>query len=250
MARGRYLYLSRGCADCHGRDGAGHSFVEADGLHLRGANITRGDGSAIGDYTVVDWVRAIRHGVKPDGRPLRVMPSEDYNRLTDADLGALVAFVKSLPPASGAPARIELPLPARVAYGLGMIPEAVEKIDHSLPPSRPVPEGDTVEHGAYVARMCVGCHGPELAGGRIPGSPPDWPAAADLRPGAGVMSRYASADDFLAMLRQGQRPDGSAISPVMPFQALREMSEVDARALYRYLREAAPSPGAKLAAAR
>jgi mono/diheme cytochrome c family protein len=99
----------------------------------------------------------------------------------------------------------------------------------------------TVAHGAYVAQSCIGCHGVNLSGGRIPGAPYDWPAPANLTPGTGsAMRRYPSAELFMAMLRSGQRPDGSTISPVMPFPALREMSEVDVRALYAYLQTLEP----------
>ena len=59
----------------------------------RAPNISPGPGSVVAKYTPADWERSLRHGVKPDGRPLMIMPSEDYNRLTDADLGALVAYV-------------------------------------------------------------------------------------------------------------------------------------------------------------
>ena len=68
----------------------------------------------------------------------------------------------------------------RVLYGLGAIPDAAARIDHQLAPSRPVPAGVTVANGRYVANMCIGCHGADLAGGKIPGGPPDWPAASDM----------------------------------------------------------------------
>jgi mono/diheme cytochrome c family protein len=237
LERGRYLFASRGCAECHGANGAGRVFVEdGSGLKLAGANITRGQGSVVSAYQPADWVRTLRHGVKPDGHPVRVMPSEDYNRLTDADLGAVIAYVQSLPPAVGNPAVIALPLPARVLYGFGQIPDAADKIDHGLPPQQPVSEGVTVEHGRYVANMCLGCHGAGLEGGRIAGGPPDWPPAARLAPGEGsvIAARYADADGFVKMLRSGRRADGSAIA-VMPFEALAKLSDVDARALHLYL---------------
>jgi mono/diheme cytochrome c family protein len=235
-ARGSYLYASRGCADCHGADGAGRTFVKSgDSLLLAGPDITRSVNSPTLIYQPQDWVRAVRHGVKPDGRPLRVMPSEDYNRLTDADLGAIIAHVQSLPPGRGDQAVIRLPLPARVLYGFGRIPDAAEKIDHTLPPSQPVAEGVTLEHGRYVAQMCKGCHGPTLEGGRIAGGPPDWPAAARLAGGPGnAMARYAEAGAFLAMLKSGKSPEGRALA-AMPFEALSQMSETDARALHLYL---------------
>ena len=235
LERGRYLYASRGCADCHGLQGTGRTFVDAAPLRLAGPNLTAGAGGVAAAYRPEDWVRTLRHGIKPDGRPVRVMPSEDYARMTDADIGALAAYVRSLAPAAGGPAVIDLPLPARVLYGFGLIPDAAEKIDHRLPPAQPVPEGVTVEHGRYVAQMCTGCHGARLEGGRIPGGPPDWPAAARLVPGEGnTMARYGDADALLRMFKSGRRADGSAIA-VMPFEALSQLSETDARALHLYL---------------
>lgn len=233
LARGRYLFESRGCADCHGESGGGRVFVDEGGVHLAGPDITRSGSTAA--YQPQDWVRAVRHGVAPDGRPLRVMPSEDYNRLTDADLGALVAHVRRLPPQQGRPARIELPLPARVLYGFGLLDDAADRIDHRLPPQSAVPEGATVEHGRYVAQMCTGCHGAGFSGGRIPGAPPEWPAAANLTPGeGGAMAAYADADAFARMMRSGLRADGSRIA-VMPFEALAKMNDIDLEAMRQFL---------------
>jgi mono/diheme cytochrome c family protein len=243
LDRGRYLFQSRGCTDCHGANGAGRVFVDdGKGLRIVGANLTGGPGGVVAAYQPVDWVRAIRHGVAPGGRPLLVMPSEDYNRFTDEDLGALVGYIRSLPATRGGPAEVRLPLPARVLYGFGAIGDAASKIDHTLPPPSPVPEAVSVQHGAYVASMCLGCHGPQLAGGRIPGGPPDWPAAPRLRPGAGsVMPAYAKPEQLLALFRSGKRADGSEVQ-VMPFGSLRVMSETDVRALHLYLQSLRDSP--------
>jgi len=238
LDRGRYLYASRGCVDCHGVKGNGRTFIDdpKTGLRVAGPHIAPGPGSVTAAYRPEDWVRAIRHGVSPVGRPLMIMPSEDYNRFTDGDLAALVGYVRSLPPTDGAAAVLELPVPVRALYGFGLIADAAAKIDHSLPPSVPVPDGVTVAHGAYVANMCLGCHGAKLAGGKVPGGPPDWPPAARLSPGAdSVMTRYPDADSMLRMFKTGQRPDGTPVK-VMPFESLREMSEVDARALHLFLK--------------
>jgi mono/diheme cytochrome c family protein len=236
LERGRYLYASRGCVDCHGANGAGRTFVNDGALTIAGPNITTGPGGVVATYQPVDWVRATRHGITPLGRALMVMPSEDYNRFTDDDLAALVAHVRALPPQSGQGAVVNLPLPVKALYGFGAIQDAAAKIDHSLPPQLPVPEGVTVEHGRYVANMCIGCHGATLAGGKIPGGPPDWPPASRLTPGEGsVMGRYPDADTLIGMFRSGKRPDGSAVK-VMPFESLKEMSETDLRALHLYLK--------------
>ncbi|NRF67442.1 c-type cytochrome [Aquincola sp. S2] len=239
LNRGRYLYLSRGCADCHGANAGGRVFVDdaGSGLKLAGPNISPGADSPAARYRGEDWERALRHGVKPDGRPLMVMPSQDFARWTDADVAAVASYLRSVPAVQGGAALLQLPLPVRVLYGLGVIPDAAARIDHRLPPAQPVAEGVTVAHGQYVAQSCIGCHGPGLSGGSITGGPPDWPAAANLTPGSGsAMLRYASAEQFRAMMRSGKRPDGSAISPVMPFEALAQMSDVDLDATFVYLK--------------
>lgn len=236
LARGEYLYRSRGCADCHGQNGGGRTFVDdGAGLKLAGPNISPGPGSAVAGYRAEDWERTLRHGVKPDGRPVMVMPSEDYARMTDADTAAIASYVKSLPPVAGGAAVVQFPAPVRALYGFGLMHDAAAKIDHTLPPAQPVAEGVTVEHGRYVAQMCVGCHGAQLAGGKIAGAPPDWPAAADLRPGAAGLAPYADADTMLRMFRTGRAPDGRALK-VMPFEALGQLNDTDARALHLYLR--------------
>lgn len=241
---GKYLFDTRGCAACHGADGAGRVMLdEPNGLYVKTPNITRGAGSAVADYTEADWVRAIRHGVSPRGHALMVMPSEDYNRLSEPDLAALVAYARSLEPVAGNSAVIRLPLVVKALYGVGVIRDASEKINHGLPPPRPVPVAANAAYGDYVARMCVGCHGAHLAGGRIPGAPPHWPAAANLTPGAGsVMPVYDTPEKFAAMMRSGKRPDGSAVNAAMPFEALKALNDTDLAAIYAYLRTLEAKP--------
>ncbi len=236
LARGRHLYGSRGCADCHGVDGAGRLFIdEPGGLRVGGPQIAPGAKSATAAYRADDWVRAIRHGVAPSGRPLLVMPSEDYAGLSDEDLAALVAHVRQLPAVDGRPAVVAMPWPVRALYGLGWMRDAASKIDHARAPSPPVNPAATPEYGRYVAMSCFGCHGPSLEGGRIPGAPPDWPPAPRLVAGPGsVLTSYPDATALAAMFRSGQRPDGSAVR-VMPFEALSQLDDVEVQALHRYL---------------
>lgn len=237
LERGRYLFASRGCIECHGANGAGRVFVDdGKGLKFAGPNISPGPGSVVTGYAGEDWDRIVRHGVKRDGRPALIMPSEDYNRFTDADFGALVAYVRSLPPVAGSGAVLDLPLPVRVLYGFGAIKDAAAKIDHSLPAAQPVAESVTLEHGRYVANACLGCHGPLLQGGPVPGGPPDWPPAARLASGPGsVMPRYPDADSLIALFRSGKRADGQVVK-VMPFESLSQINETDLRALHLYLK--------------
>lgn len=241
LDQGRYLYKTRGCADCHGANGGGKEVIRSGAMLVISPNITAGADSATGAYVASDWVRTLRHGVKPSGKPVMIMPSEDYNRLTDDDVAALIDYVKQLPPVAGQRAVVQLPVAVKVLYGFGHVKDAAEMIDHRLAPQAPVVASVSREHGAYVANSCIGCHGATLSGGRIPGAPPEWPAPANLTPGSGsAMQRYASPEAFMAMLRSGKRPDGSAVSNVMPFGSLREMNEVDMRALHGYLRTLPP----------
>ncbi|MBC7782080.1 MAG: c-type cytochrome [Proteobacteria bacterium] len=235
LVRGEYLFKSRDCAACHGAGGEGQLHIDDPiGLKVRSANLTRGAGSAVMNYNESDWVRAIRHGVNPDGRPLFVMPSENYNRLTDSDLADLVAYIRSLRPRDSAPAGFELPLVVRLLHGAGQIPDAAAKIDHNLPPQKPMAEADDVEVGRYVAQTCIACHGAQLKGGRIPGTPPSWPAAANLSGDAGgAMRRYPDVRAFSTLLRSGTRPDGSRVAPEMP--ANPHFSDKDLNALFVFL---------------
>ena len=70
IEHGRYLFSTRGCADCHGANGAGKEVVNGGGTLIVSPNITRGAGSVTGKYAMMDWVRTLRHGVKPDATPV------------------------------------------------------------------------------------------------------------------------------------------------------------------------------------
>ena len=236
LAQGKYLFDSRGCGECHGSRGEGRVMIDApNGFYVRTTNITSGGATA--RYSERDWVLAIRHGVKPDGKPIFLMPSEDYNRLTDVDLAAVVGYTRSLPPAPASQAEVRLPLPMKVVYGLGLMRDAAGKIDHTLSPPRPVEVAVSVAHGEYVAKTCIGCHGEGLSGGKVPGGPPEWPPAANLTSGSGsVMPIYDSTEKFRAMMRTGKRPNGSEVNQAMPFGALKNMTDVDLDAMYPYLK--------------
>ena len=245
LERGEYLFKTRGCMECHGVDGAGHVVIDdkASGFFARAPNITGGGASPARSYTDTDWVRTLRHGVKPSGQPLLIMPSEDYAHMTDADIAAVVAYVRSLPPASTGGGEFNIPFPVKAAYLLGAIKDSAEKIDHTAAAPAAVAD-DLLARGQYIAQSCSGCHGPHFSGGKIPGTPPSWPPAANLTSAPdSAMSRYSSADQFKSMLRTGKRPDGTAISDVMPFKSLVYMDDAELDALFAFLKtvEARPS---------
>lgn len=142
--------------------------------------------------------------------------------------------MRQLAPSAGAQAEGAPADAGEGALAAGVVKDASEKTNHSLPPAQPVPEDLTPAH---VANGCIGCHGARLTGGKIPGAPPQWLAAVRLRPGPDrALDRYPSAEPFMAMLKSGKRPDGSAVSTVMPFDSLKEPKRGRRFALYAYLR--------------
>jgi mono/diheme cytochrome c family protein len=240
LQRGEYLFVTRACTECHGKDGGGHVMVDdpKGGLLIRAPNITRG-GSAVASYSDTDWLRLLRHGVKPSGRPAFFMPSEDYAQMADEDVAAMVSYIRSLPATPDKTADFRLPLVMKALYAFGVIQDSAEKIDHSRRAPRRVPE-DLREKGAYVANVCSGCHGQGLAGGKIPGAPPAWPAAANLTSAPDAeMARYSSVEAFREMMRTGKRADGTPIA-VMPFENFKAMDDTELDALFAFLKTLPP----------
>ena len=97
IARGLELANTYGCLECHGSDGGGKHFLDAmPVLDIRTPNLTRGGRTA--RWSGRDWARSVRHGVRPDGSMVLFMPATDFRMVDAADLGAIVAYMKSLPP--------------------------------------------------------------------------------------------------------------------------------------------------------
>lgn len=155
IERGRRLYLEAGCAQCHGADGRGQTFASGPGLHLVAPNLT--PTGAVARYQPEDWNSAIRHGVKPSGRPVLAMPSERYNGWSLDELSALVAYLRQLQPAPGEAAQVQWPLAQRVRYGLGWELDAAARIDHRRPPPRSAGAPAPVALPDGLALQCPGC---------------------------------------------------------------------------------------------
>jgi cytochrome c553 len=236
LAQGRHLAETRGCNECHGKDYAGGKVIEDAAMGvLYGPNLTRGRGGRTANFTDEDWVRAIRHGVGPDGRGLFIMPSEEYQHLSDADLGALVAFLKTLPAVDRERVPTSLGPVSRVLLATGKTKLAAEVIDHANMHPPVVTPGATVEYGRYIAASCVGCHGPNFSGGKIEIGPPSWPHAANLtQHESGRLAKWTEAD-FVSTLRTAKRPDGTELSGVMP-RAFGQMTDVELKALWLFFK--------------
>ena len=241
LARGKHLVEAVAvCTICHGENLGGKLAFE-DAFLGRGytANLTSGRGGVGRTYSDADWVRSIRYGVRPDGRGIIFMPSDYFNRISDADLGAMIAYLRSLPPVDNEQTAVEINLPARFLIDLGVFGDVVRaaRIDFRAP--RPAPPSDP---GAYLIALggCTFCHGPRLAGGQ--GPEPGAPGGPDLT-SSGPLSKWSFAD-FVATMRFGQTPEGHLIEPkYMPWLGYRNMTDDELRSIWLYLRSLPSATG-------
>jgi len=242
LERGRHLATTIAkCGDCHKADFGGGIFIDGMPMaRLYSANLTRGKGGIGGQLSDLDWERAIRHGVKPDSSVLLFMPSGEFQNVSDEDMAALIAFLKTLPPVDREIGKNSVGPIGRALFAKGDLAlVTAELINHTAAHPARVPMGVSVEYGRYIADIggCKGCHGPGLSGGRIPGSPPEWKPAANITPtGIG----HYKEEDFFRALREGKRPGGVPIDPLMPYRFTKNMTDDEIRAVYMYLQTVPP----------
>mgnify|MGYP000934492304 FL=1 len=243
LERGRYLaeHVSV-CVDCHGVDFGGGLVVDDPALgRIVAPNLTTGRNGLGGQLSDEAMARVLLTGVLPDGKSVRVMPSDDYQYLSDADLGALIAYVRSRPPVDSDWPETELRPLGRLLMALGQLPIMIaERIPADQERPALPPSGVTVEHGQYLANIagCTGCHGPGLSGGPIPGAPPDWPVALNLTP-AGVVQGWSAAD-FIQTIRTGTDPAGHQLAEEMPWRRYAGMTDAELQALWAFVSSVPP----------
>jgi len=245
LARGKHLVETRGCTTCHGDDFGGAKVIDDPAMGVMyGPNLTSGEGGVTSNYQTVDWIRSIQHGINPKGRALILMPSEDFVHFTEDDLGAIIAYVKSMPPVARATVPVRPGPVARALIVAGKFKLGADVVDHSAVHFDAVTPAVSVEYGRYVAVSCVGCHNPNFSGGKIAKGPPDWPPAANLTPiDTGHLKNWSEAD-FLRTLRTHTTPEGHKLSPVMP-EVFGQMSDTELKALFAFLRSLPPEPTGK-----
>lgn len=244
IERGKHLVTARyGCVACHGQNLAGGTMLDDPAIgQLRGPNLTRGSGNRTANYAMADWDRIVRHGLKPDGTPA-VMPSEDFFKMSDAELSDIVAYVRSLPAVAAAvPAPSFGPI-GKLLLVLGKMPISAEHMPTSDHPSVPPPVSDSARFGEHLAATCVTCHRQNLAGGPLAFGPPSWPAAANLTPHAMGLHDW-SFDDFDQALTRGLSKDGHPLRSPMSdvVQGTKGMDLSERRALWTYLLQVPSSP--------
>ena len=235
LNRGQYL-VSVNCTSCHGENLGGTPFFNDPALgSIPAPNLTGGQGGAAAVYSDADFVRAIRHGIDPTGKPLMIMPAGAYWHYSDADLAAIIAYVQSVPPVDNDLGGKELGLLGRVLVGAGALDVlAAEHIDHNGPRPADAQQAVSAGYGEYIANTtdCRSCHGVNLTGGKSlePGAPPAPSLAPD-----GSLANW-TAVDFITTMRTGITPIGQALNPTfMPWQDFGRMTDEDLTALFLYL---------------
>lgn len=244
VERGKHLVEARyTCTACHGPNFGGGVMVDAFPIgSLLGPNLTLGAGSRTADFQPRDWDRIVRHGVLKDGHPA-VMPSEDFQYMSDQELSDIVSYIRSLPPVNNTVPTSSFGPLGKILVATGKMKFSASVIpSHSSPHVvRPPDAAASPEFGKYLAAVCVGCHGPDFSGGPIGSGDPSWPPARNLTPDATGLKGW-TYDQFVAALAKSQRPDGTTLREPMSFLAPygQKMTEVERQALWAYLQTLPP----------
>ena len=257
VERGEYLVRGpMSCGNCHTPQGpagpdmtkelaGGQLVVDDEMMKAYSANIT--PAGEIGTWTDAELAKAIREGIRPDGSLIGPpMPFSLYKDLSDTDLAAIVAFLRTLEPIENVPPKSVYNIPLPPAYG----PPVTHVAD--------IPRGPTAEYGKYMAgpiAHCLECHtpmgpqGPMLdtalgqGGFEFPG-PWGVSTAANITSSEDGLKNFSDAE-IAAMITTGVRPDGSKMLPPMPYAWLAKMTPDDLAATIAYLRTLPPLPAAK-----
>jgi mono/diheme cytochrome c family protein len=243
ITRGKHLVESvGGCASalCHGQDlGGGKPIVMGPLGTVSGPNITP---DALGAaYSDGEFARIIRHGIKKDGCSVRMMPSQDLTWLPDSDIVAIVSYLRTVAPGDRPNGPVKIGVLGKVLDRQDkVIFDVARRIDHTKKEDAPAPE-PTARYGVFMGRLCSGCHGEHLSGGRIPGTPSSIPTPLNLTPDATGLAGWTYAD-FDKLMKQGIRKNGKTLDPFMPIEAWKNFDDTEEHALWAYLQTLPPAP--------
>jgi mono/diheme cytochrome c family protein len=243
LERGEHLVESiGGCAmaACHGADLGGGDVIRLGSLGVIAApNIT--PAAIASAYTDAELARVLQHGLKRDGRSVRLMPSQDIDWLPDADVDAIVSYLRTLPAVHRPGVAVEILPAVKLLDRLYDVPvDTARRIDHAGIEPGPTPE-PTAAYGAFLARACRECHGARLSGGPIPGLHPSMTTPLNLTPDRTGLAGW-TFEDFDRVMRRGVRKNGASLSEYMPIDAWRHLDETEMRALWAYLASIPPIP--------
>ncbi len=254
LERGTYLMHSIvACGNCHTPKGpsgraiadqelSGGVEFDAPVFHAVTPNITPDKESGIGKWTDDQIVNAIRNGKRPDGTTIGPpMPIGFYRGMSDTDVQAIVAYLRSVKPISNKLEKSTYKIPLPVAYG----PTVMKVPD--------VPRTDKVAYGKYLATglgHCMDCHTPQVngrsdmtrmgAGGNQFESPIGGIImSANLTPGNPNGIAGWTDDQLKTAITTGMRPDRPLVR-LMAFDWYKNMSKDDLDDLVAFLRSLKP----------
>ncbi|MET0319766.1 MAG: cytochrome c [Duganella sp.] len=262
IEKGRYIATAGDCIACHtapaGKQFAGGLSMATPIGALYSTNITPDKATGIGNYTLDDFDRAVRHGITPKGGTLYpAMPYPSYAKISDDDMRALYAyFMHGVAPVSNANRASDISWPLSLNFPLAIWRKMY------APPVEPLVlnkyESAMLARGAYLVQglgHCGACHTPrastmqelaqdESSPAYLSGGPViDGWLAVNLRSNpAGGLGRWSEQDivDTLSKARN----DHSAVigSPMAEVVAhsTQHMTKEDLTAMAAYLKSLSP----------
>jgi mono/diheme cytochrome c family protein len=232
------------CEGCHGKDlsGINNWFSGGPLGTIDSANLTSGEGGIAREYASdEDYVKAIRHGIDPEGKPIFMVAVASTSHLSDKDLGAIIAYVKSVPPVDHKTNGQNFTPLAKILLAAGVFPRLpVEVVSHETNVNAPE-RGVTPEYGEYLANTndCRVCHGPNLNGGPFP-DPTIKLISPNLTPGGEL--GFWTEEQFINTIRTGVKPSGQQLSEHMPWKNYRLFNDDELKAIWLFLQSQSKLP--------
>jgi cytochrome c553 len=226
LENGRRLATIYGCFNsCHGRIMEGAEIYDEPGIaKINAPNLTR----VLQEYTNPELERLIRHGVKRDGTSTWIMPAPMFSQLSDEDLGAIIAFVRSAPVLDGPMRETTLRPLGRIGVAIGKFRPLASLVDPQLQHPATTDRSDPLKYGKYlVMTTCTECHGADLQGSDIVHAP-----------GLAVAAGYTE-EDFRRLMRTGIAAGGRNVGMMTEVGATRfpSLTDEEVEAMHRYLKE-------------
>jgi len=161
LAHGKRLADILDCTGCHGANLQGNNLSdEPKEGPLWAPNISL----LIASYSDAELERLIRHGEPKDGREFWFMPVESYQFLSDADLAAIIAYLRSVKPGGEAKPAYSNNREIQKEVAEGLVGNAKAQIV-KYRKDQPVDLGPHYAQGRYIVRTtCTGCHNNALQG--------------------------------------------------------------------------------------
>lgn len=258
VRRGEYLFNVGGCFGCHtdtknnGPSLAGGRALGTPFGTFYGPNITPDMQYGLGRWTEADFMRAMRHGERPDGANLfPVFPYTSFTKIGDADLKDLWAYLRTVTPVAQPNRDHDVSFPFSVRAGMTVW----KWINFTSGAFQPDPARSAeVNRGAYLVQAvahCGECHTPRnIMGGlnassAFAGTPngPEGERVPNITPHPDTGIGKWSAGDLLDLLKQGMTPDGDFVGGAMG-EVVRnstgKLGDDDLRAVIAYLKSLPP----------